>query len=107
MPVQWKNRVLVAAVSPFFGGFMLWSIGKPLDTESVSERRPLAGFPALSGEAVLSGRFMKDFEQYTLDQFPMRDFGPLKRLPRSIFLARGTTTKSIFKTGLPPGWTIP
>lgn len=73
MPVQWKNRVLVAAVSLFLGGFMLWSIGKPLDAESVSERRPLAGFPALSGEAVLSGRFMKDFEQYTLDQFPMRD----------------------------------
>lgn len=40
---------------------------------SEAERRPLAQMPELSGETVLSGSFMTDFESYTLDQFPLRD----------------------------------
>jgi len=40
---------------------------------SESERRPLAQFPELSGKTILNGRFMADFEDYTLDQFPLRD----------------------------------
>jgi len=48
---------------------------------SETERRPLAQFPALSGETVLSGKFMGSFEDYTLDQFPARDlFRKLKAL---------------------------
>jgi len=45
----------------------------PPDQTSVAERRPLAQFPAFTGKALLSGSFMKDFESYTLDQFPLRD----------------------------------
>ena len=40
---------------------------------SESERRPLAQAPEISGEAGLSGSCMKDFEEFTLDQFPFRD----------------------------------
>lgn len=40
---------------------------------SDSERRELAAFPELSAETLLSGKFMADFEDYTLDQFPLRD----------------------------------
>ena len=40
---------------------------------SDAERRPLAQFPALTGEALLSGQFMKDFADYAVDQFPLRD----------------------------------
>ena len=48
---------------------------------SESERRKLARFPAVSVKTVLDGRFMTDFEDYTLDQFPMRDgFRQLKAL---------------------------
>lgn len=57
----------------FLCGFMLWSILKPADAESVSERRPLAAFPALSAASVSSGEFMSGFETYALDQFPLRD----------------------------------
>ena len=46
---------------------------KPAGDISDSERRPLAQFPALSTETILSGKFMTDFESYTLDQFPLRD----------------------------------
>ena len=40
---------------------------------SEAERRPLEQRPALSGKDLLSGSFMKDFEDYPLDQFPLRD----------------------------------
>ena len=43
------------------------------DDISEAERRALAQFPELSGETVLSGKFMSGFEDYTLDQFPLRD----------------------------------
>lgn len=48
---------------------------------STSERRPLAQFPELSVETVLSGEFITKFEDYTLDQFPARDtFRQLKSM---------------------------
>lgn len=73
MSVKIKNISIVVMTAVFLCGFLLWGLLKPTDTESVSERRPLATFPAISGEAVLSGEFMTNFEKYTLDQFPLRD----------------------------------
>ena len=40
---------------------------------SESERRKLAQFPDLTLKSVLEGDFMEGFEDYTLDQFPLRD----------------------------------
>lgn len=45
----------------------------PAKEISDAERRPLAQMPAVSGNTVTSGKFMKDFESYSLDQFPLRD----------------------------------
>ncbi len=54
---------------------------RPSDPMSDSERRPLAQPPALTGESLLNGSFMQDFEKYTLDQFPLRDsFRTIKAL---------------------------
>ena len=48
---------------------------------SESERRKLAQFPEVTLKSVLEGDFMADFEDYTLDQFPLRDgFRRLKAL---------------------------
>lgn len=41
--------------------------------ESEAERRPLKQWPGISMETILDGTFMKKFEDYTLDQFPLRD----------------------------------
>ena len=46
---------------------------KPPAASSDAERRPLEQFPELSGESLLSGQFMKDFADYAVDQFPLRD----------------------------------
>lgn len=40
---------------------------------SDSERRKLAMAPKISGDALLSGKYLKDLETYMLDQFPGRD----------------------------------
>ena len=73
MLVKGKNIALTVMTAAFLCGFMLWSVFKPADAESVSERRPLAAFPAPSAASVFSGEFMSGFETYALDQFPLRD----------------------------------
>ncbi len=40
---------------------------------SEPERRPLQQMPELSADTLLSGSFMEKFEDYSLDQFPLRD----------------------------------
>ena len=53
----------------------------PADDFSDSERRMLAQFPKLTAKTVLDGKFMTEFESYTLDQFPLRDsFRQLKAI---------------------------
>ena len=48
---------------------------------SEAERRPLEQMPEISAQTLLSGKFMSKFEDYTLDQFPLRDsFRQLKSL---------------------------
>ena len=45
----------------------------PAKAVSDSERRPLAQKPAITLDSLSGGRFMQDFETYSLDQFPLRD----------------------------------
>ena len=53
----------------------------PAKDFSDTERRKLAQFPKLNTQTVLDGKFMAEFESYTLDQFPLRDsFRRLKAL---------------------------
>ena len=40
---------------------------------SDTERRKLAQLPELSVKTIMSGTYMSDFEDYSLDQFPRRD----------------------------------
>ena len=53
----------------------------PSQEISESERRKLAQFPDLTVSSLVTGGFMSKFEDYTLDQFPLRDtFRQLKSL---------------------------
>ena len=40
---------------------------------SEAERRPLAQMPEIKVETLLNGKFMSTFEDFSLDQFPLRD----------------------------------
>ncbi len=71
--VKNKNRILTTIVGIVFAAlvFLVWL--KP-DTEySITERRKLKQKPEISTENILNGKFMSNFEAYTLDQFPFRD----------------------------------
>lgn len=50
------------------------AIVKRPDAISLSERRPLKQFPAISFKQIESGRWMQDFETYANEQFPLREW---------------------------------
>ncbi len=55
---------VILALASWFG---------PRTEISESERRPLAQMPAVTGERIISGKYMSEFEYFALDQFPLRD----------------------------------
>ena len=104
MTEKTKNKLVVLSAAVFFLGFFIWCLLKPADAISDSERRPLAAAPSFRISAVMSGKFMQDFENYAVDQFPLRDnFRTLKsfasfylfqqRDVEGIYLADGYASK--------------
>lgn len=99
-----KHNIGIIAVLCVWLALALIAWCKPSRDVSAWERRKLAQLPAVSGDSLLSGKFMSDFEAYTLDQFPARDqFRQLKSLfhyfvlrqgdNNGIYLADGTAAK--------------
>ena len=68
-----KDVFVVLAASFLIFGLALTGLLMPDKEVSVSERRPLAGFPGLSFESVADGSFQEGFEEYSPDHFPFRD----------------------------------
>lgn len=71
-------------------GFSAAHILLPDANVSKAERRPLAQMPDFGLAAITGGTFMSDFEKYSLDQFPMRDwFRSMKACSNYHFYRRG------------------
>ena len=68
-----KNFYAMALVAALWLALAAWCWLRPSDAASVSERRPLAQFPEFSAENLVNGSFMEKFQDFTLDQFPLRD----------------------------------
>lgn len=68
-----RNRILISVMVVVFTFLVCMVFLKPDEEYSKTERRNLKQFPQWSLESVLSGRFMNQFEEYGLDQFPFRD----------------------------------
>ena len=69
-----RIRIIGAgALIALWGILTLFAWFSPPKELSVSERRPLQQMPELSPQTLQSGSFMDKFEDYTLDQFPLRD----------------------------------
>ena len=73
MKAKIKNIAVTVVFAVVIFGLSVSFILKPAGEFSVSERRALLQFPVVSIENIMSGKFMTDFESYTLDQFPLRD----------------------------------
>lgn len=81
MAKKTKHIVITFVMVTFFLVASLFAWLKPADDFSLSERRKLSQFPELNFKTIVSGDFMSNFENYTLDQFPLRDkFRTLKAL---------------------------
>jgi len=69
---------LLVAVWVVLTGFAWFAPARDI---SESERRPLDQMPQITLESIMDGKFMTEFESYTLDQFPLRDtFRKIKSL---------------------------
>ena len=67
------NTIGMVAVAGLWLALAVFAWLSPPSSHSTAERRPLTQFPDISSQQLLSGKFMSDFESYTLDQFPLRD----------------------------------
>lgn len=100
-----KIRALGALVLVIiWGALTAFAWFSPAKESSDSERRLLAQFPQVSIDNILSGKFMTDFESYSMDQFPARDafrsikavfhtYGLLQQDNNDIYLADGYLAK--------------
>ncbi|MBQ6935632.1 MAG: hypothetical protein IJN49_03695 [Clostridia bacterium] len=71
---KFHNIFITVILTTFILVLSIFAWVKPTDEFSLTERRPLAKLPELSFNTLVSGSFMKNFENYTLDQFPLREF---------------------------------
>ena len=90
--------IVVMAVLVF--GLSLFAVLKPAGDFSESERRPLEQLPELSIKTLLNGDFMDNFENYTNDQFPMRDtFRAVKALAKYYLFGLSDNNELYFADG--------
>ena len=90
--------IVVMAVLIF--GLSLFAVLKPAGDFSESERRPLEQLPELSIKTLLNGDFMDSFENYTNDQFPMRDtFRAVKALAKYYLFGLSDNNELYFADG--------
>lgn len=68
-----KNILVSVLFCLFIVGGAIACIFKPMDDFSINERRELKKFPKITWSSILDTSWMKNFEDYTLDQFPLRD----------------------------------
>lgn len=68
-----KKRISLILVLVLWLGLAAWAWVKPASPASDAERRKLAQFPEMTSGALLSGKFMSEFGDYAVDQFPLRD----------------------------------
>lgn len=68
-----KNKVVVYTFFIFITVFLLLTVFSPSKDISESERRKLAQFPELTINSIMNTEFMRNFEKYSLDQFPFRE----------------------------------
>lgn len=73
MEMRGKQIAVTAVMTAALFGLSFAAWLKPETPFSFSERRELEGFPELSWTTVKNGKFMDEFEDYVLDQFPLRD----------------------------------
>lgn len=71
--MKMKNLVVTVVFCLFISVFFFLCIFHTPLAASETERRPLAQMPEITFDGILNGEVISDLEDYTVDQFPMRD----------------------------------
>lgn len=71
--MKWKHTITLCLLGGFLLVFGLWSVLRPADAISETERRPLAQAPQWSLENALSGKLADQVDSFSADQFPLRE----------------------------------
>lgn len=96
MSTEMKNKIVACVTVVFFLSVSVWAWLKSADAFSESERRELAQLPEVTLGTVKSGTFMAEFEDYTLDQFPMRDLLRTVKAVTSLSVFRQSDNHDIY-----------
>lgn len=102
-----KKKYFILPLLILWGALALGCWLLPAQEVSEAERRPLAQLPQISADTLFSGKFMSEFEKYSLDQFPLRDgFRRLKSLVHyyvmgqkdnnDIYLSQGHAAQQVY-----------
>lgn len=95
-----SHIVVCLGMLVFLTVFGAWFLFRTPDPYSASERRVLLTAPKLTAETVRSGKFMSDYEDYALDQFPLRDtFRTVKAVNEHYVLRKLDSNKLYLKDG--------
>ncbi len=94
---NFKNIATSVILLGFILALAVFAWIKPADEFSLSERRYLASFPQISFNTITSGSFMKSFENYTLDQFPLREFFRAIKARSEITLLNKKANNDVFE----------
>ncbi len=90
----------IGIVILFWLCLVLFAWFTPSKQFSTAERRELFQFPTVTEKTILSGKFMTDFEKYTLDQFPVRDtFRSIKAMFHNYILLQKDNNSIYFSNG--------
>lgn len=68
-----NKKLSVLLIGAFWVSLTVLAWFSPAKAMSETERRPLSQLPEIKLQTVLNGSYMKNFEDYALDQFPFRD----------------------------------
>lgn len=95
-----KNVMVCLLTFSFLMGMGVWLLVKAPDTYSMSERRVLAKDKEFHTVEFQNGDFMTKFEEYGLDQFPLRDgFRTIKAVAERSIFQKTDSNGIIYKEG--------
>ncbi len=91
-----KSCLLLVLTATVLFGFSAAGLRLPDAAQSAAERRKLTQFPEWTAKSVESGRFMRSFEDYALDQFPLRDTFRSLKACTALYLLRQQDVNDLF-----------
>lgn len=94
-----KEILYVISVGLVFCSLTMYCWLKPAEDFSATERRKLTQFPELSLQTIQTGLFMDKFEDYTLDQFPLRDEFRMLKAATHKYVLRQKDNNNVYLVG--------